>query len=423
MLGLVETKAVVLSLMTVLTLAASFLPLLVRRLVLRHLHSNSTQMFLSGCLCFGGGVLLATVFLHLLPETRYYMQEAMDSGFIPQIPYPLAELIVCVGFFFIYIIEEVVHSCIHQNHHKKQKTNESLKMNVNVQTPCKSNLTHANTDVDVDDECLEKFLHEERESSSQPEVVIATPALDEGLSVMRAVVVVVALSLHSIMEGLALGLVHKPKDVWLLFGALSAHKLIIAFCMAMELLEVGVTLTPFMVSMIIFSLASPIGGLAGTLVTSMIAETTASGVLVPTFLQGFSAGTILYVTFCEVLERERARPRGGQVRMWTFLIGFVFMAGLQVLDTYVPVSPEQSATPYVNLTADNVSLLSYANVLDDITPSVFYTDVWEDTDLGSYTEAWEDTDLASYTEVWEVTDSAFYNEIWNDTTSLLYNEV
>lgn len=280
-------------------------------------------------------MLLATVFLHLLPETRYYLHLATSHGYLPNVPYPLGELIICAGFFFIYIIEEVVHSCLHngQAHHLHSpippQQKDSLAMTANVTYETKGKMPSYD-----DDHSRDKFMDSE-DDPDVGEIMGSSPALDKGLSLMRAVVVVVALSVHSIMEGMALGLVHQQNDVWMLFAALSAHKLIIAFCVSMELIEVGVSMAAFFASMIIFSLASPVGGIIGTLVVSLTTETTATGVLLPTFLQGLSAGTILYVTFCEVLERERARPGSGIVRMLSFLGGFVLMAALQVLDTYV----------------------------------------------------------------------------------------
>ena len=57
--------------------------------------------------CFSGGVFLATCFLHLLPELQEHfinMQKAYDYHF----HYPIAELLSCAGFFFLFTFEEVV---------------------------------------------------------------------------------------------------------------------------------------------------------------------------------------------------------------------------------------------------------------------------------------------------------------------------
>jgi len=44
----------------------------------------------------------------------------------------------------------------------------------------------------------------------------------------------VALSAHAGLEGLSVGLGRNATDVWYLCGAIAAHKLVIAFCLGME---------------------------------------------------------------------------------------------------------------------------------------------------------------------------------------------
>lgn len=54
------------------------------------------KLLLSVLLCFGGGVLLATSLLHMLPETR------------ESLPH-YAELILSCGFFILYFVDEIAH--------------------------------------------------------------------------------------------------------------------------------------------------------------------------------------------------------------------------------------------------------------------------------------------------------------------------
>ena len=49
-------------------------------------------------LCFGGGVLLGTVFMHMLKEVRESMERAVSMGFFIEIEeYPFSELLICLG--------------------------------------------------------------------------------------------------------------------------------------------------------------------------------------------------------------------------------------------------------------------------------------------------------------------------------------
>ena len=58
------------------------------------------MFFFSGLtLCFGGGVLLATVLLHMLKEVREVLEGAFAKGALPESleEYPFAELMVGAG--------------------------------------------------------------------------------------------------------------------------------------------------------------------------------------------------------------------------------------------------------------------------------------------------------------------------------------
>ena len=54
-------------------------------------------------LCFGGGVLLATTMIHLLPEISHNLEDSADRLELEFLP----ELVVCAGFFLIYLVEEL----------------------------------------------------------------------------------------------------------------------------------------------------------------------------------------------------------------------------------------------------------------------------------------------------------------------------
>ena len=51
---------------------------------------------------------------------------------------------------------------------------------------------------------------------------------------LRSLVGLIALSIHAGLEGLSVGLGKQASDVWYLCGAVAAHKLVIAFCLGME---------------------------------------------------------------------------------------------------------------------------------------------------------------------------------------------
>ena len=44
-----------------------------------------------------------------------------------------------------------------------------------------------------------------------------------------------ALSLHAVFEGLAVGLADDEEGAWVLFAAICSHKFVMAFCIGVEL--------------------------------------------------------------------------------------------------------------------------------------------------------------------------------------------
>jgi len=278
---------------------------------------------MSGCLCFGAGVLLATLFLHLLPEAHEDMENAMKKGFLAQTSFPVAEAIICCGFFLFYMVEEITHHFIQGEHGcpntDSNKSTNNAKEEDNNAGECKGNSHIVGFSASCSS-CIVDAIEDHR-----PEGKIE----EESTSVLKAITITVALSFHSVMEGLAIGLQETSLDLWLLVGVVCAHKLVVAFSLGMELLQEGLKRAPFLAAMITFSLSTPIGGVIGAIIISVSDGESAAGVIVPIILNGLAGGCILFCTFCEILERERSRPYGSLVRIMSAMAGFLVMCGLE----------------------------------------------------------------------------------------------
>ena len=84
-----------------------------------------------------------------------------------------------------------------------------------------------------------------------------------------------ALSFHSIMEGMAIGLQTNMSSFLVLFLAVCAHKFVMAFCLGLTLAKTKISNLVFMTLMVIFSLASPFGMLIGMILSDVNAMVTA----------------------------------------------------------------------------------------------------------------------------------------------------
>ena len=68
------------------------------------------QSLLSALLCFGGGVLMGVGFLHMLPDILHEFERLQKSQQLAgQTDLPLGVVVICAGFFAVYLIEELVH--------------------------------------------------------------------------------------------------------------------------------------------------------------------------------------------------------------------------------------------------------------------------------------------------------------------------
>ncbi len=145
---------------------------------------------------------------------------------------------------------------------------------------------------------------------------------------LRGFLVILSLSLHAVFEGIALGLTGSAESVWLIFVAIASHKYVISFCVGMQLVTSGVRPLVSALYVGVFSFISPLGAAIGLVMTA----TSASGVEMAdmspmqveaslksaavTVLQGLATGTLLYVVFFEIIEKERSKGTNGMMQVW-----------------------------------------------------------------------------------------------------------
>lgn len=110
-----------------------------------------------------------------------------------------------------------------------------------------------------------------------------------------------------------------------MLGAVSAHKLVIAFCVGVELIATRTKTWLSIVYITTFAVVSPLGIGIGLLLVGGEGAT-AAGVY-SVVLQGLASGTLLYVIFFEIWKGDRS----GILQFIASVIGFFVMFGLQML--------------------------------------------------------------------------------------------
>lgn len=129
-------KIITMLLLGLVSIFLGFLPVKIGKYFISENEHHWKGTLTSVLLCFGGGVLFATSMIHMLPEVifqyKFYflmvmichiyiqVRENLEASLIDFGGAPMAEILLCAGFFLIYLIEESVHffldASVHHHH-------------------------------------------------------------------------------------------------------------------------------------------------------------------------------------------------------------------------------------------------------------------------------------------------------------------
>lgn len=332
--NLIMAKVVSMAVLGIASFCIGILPIKLTKLVNIKSADKDKNLVISLLLCFGGGVLLFTTFLHLQPEVRESLSHLEAENKIPAIGagVPWSELIFCLGFFFVYLIEEIAHLILH----KKMDQNAPLHRSLSVKCGGKKDsLTIPRVSLNkcedsnvsyISNSTKELFTSQTNLSGSSHNGHSHLHIENTMKNSFRGLLAVLALSFHAVFEGLAVGLENNTQKVWYLFAAIATHKLVIAFCVGVELAVSNVKAVLLIIYIGTFAVVTPLGIGIGI---ALKGTGESQEDVVSVVLQGMAAGTLLYVVFFEVLARERSNKHSGIWQLIAIIAGFAVMLGLQ----------------------------------------------------------------------------------------------
>ncbi|KAH7967389.1 hypothetical protein HPB49_024400 [Dermacentor silvarum] len=137
-------------------------------------------------------------------------------------------------------------------------------------------------------------------------------------SSLRSIVLVLSLSLHSIFEGIAIGLQPNVQLLLQILAAVSIHKSILAVTLGINLAHSRLGRCGIFASAITFSLMAPLGMVFAIL---LMQTDTGEAALLSGILQGLACGTFLYVTFFEVLPHEMSHTHNRLPKVLSMVLG------------------------------------------------------------------------------------------------------
>ncbi|XP_030565756.1 zinc transporter ZIP1-like [Drosophila novamexicana] len=273
-------------------------------------------------LCYGAGILLATALVHILPEVR----EQMNSKF--------AEVAMCGGFFIIYFIDEFIHYFFGEAiQHTHAPTSAAGSSNPNhaygaidersplIGADSMSTATHHHHNENGHDQINHHHNYAPVSGCDDASVEDANARICHtshtepcAQSMTGTLGLFVALSLHSAIEGLAIGVQNSASKVLFLLGAVACHKFVMGFCLGLELCSYPrANFRSHFIGILVFALGAVCGIGVGMLIVDIPAAWSKTTLPI---IQALAGGTLFYVTVCEVIPREKARWHTNSTRRW-----------------------------------------------------------------------------------------------------------
>lgn len=306
-----EVKLGSLATLLLLTLASGLGPLcFFRHPLSAGAASETRRKVLSLVSCFAGGVFLATCLLDLLPDYLAGINEALE-GLRISLQFPLQEFILAMGFFLVLVMEQIVLAYKDQAGSLEEETRALLGAAATVP---------------------DGSIQGPRWPDG-PARPARAPAPDRlhlhvdfnAHSAVRSFLLVFSLSLHSVFEGLAVGLQEAEAKVLEICLALLIHKCVVAFSLALKLLQGRLRPRAVAACLLLFALMSPLGIGLGVAVT---AGAGALQRLWRSVLEGLAAGTFVYITFLEILPHELGAPQHRILKVILLIAGFALVTAI-----------------------------------------------------------------------------------------------
>jgi len=129
------------------------------------------------------------------------------------------------------------------------------------------------------------------------------------------------LSIHSLVEGAALGFEDTVADTTNVLIAIIGHKLFAAFALGVNLTKNNVSSEKLIKMIVVFAIMTPLGILIG-----LMAMWNSSHNLMAEVVKAISAGTFIYIALVEVILEEFENPRDKYLKFALVVFGAIAMS-------------------------------------------------------------------------------------------------
>ena len=313
----------------ILTLICALVPFLL------NLKFHRSSLILSYLNCAAGGVVLSTFIMHMIPhaliacsqgghdhkdhhdhhdhghdhEHHHDHHDHHDHDHLHDHGYPWGLLSIGISFLFLFVLDRLFLTHTHCDENSESKV---------VSQNEKDGLKEFSDDLEMN----------EHKSCHSADVMAGChmEGISNAPSRVQALLFVIALSIHSSLEGLAL-VTQKEPHAFLI--GLFAHKWLEAFALGVAVLKGKFKTFESVVLIVVYSLLTPVGIGLGVLI-SYFSEHGMSANL-SKVLNGFAGGSFLFVSCIEMIPPEfHTRDRHTPFKILALCVGFAAMAGFAV---------------------------------------------------------------------------------------------
>jgi len=235
---------------------------------------------------------------HMLPDVNEVLDLSLEHGTFPDTGLPIAEILVLAGFLFIYTTEELMHMI----------------------------LVYTGT----------IKAHEGGHGHSHDQVEV--PIEESIQATARGFLIVFALSIHDFFEGIALGVNTSSTSTFFLLAAFASHKWVISGTVGLNWARSALKPLIAVLYMTVFCGISPVGIGVGI----ALKESGENGGAALLVFQGLATGSLIYVVFFEILEKERSKDVNGFAQAMSMSMGYIFMVLLSILEANSEVEDEET---------------------------------------------------------------------------------
>lgn len=298
--------------------------------------SDLTSTLISLCNCLAGGVFIGMCFLGLFPYVHEKFSDVMEKS-SRSTSFPLSEFVIVIGFFLILTLEQIILMVQKKSSDSDTSDNTSRKSHsTELKVEDESQLRLLETDSQdtengsPDEKSLQTIIFPlHKVLSVKPRLSISghshctMPIVAQKDSGIHHFILLLAVSIHSLFEGMTLGLQTEKVKILHLFLAVLIHEALVVFALGVNIAKRNMGFLVSLKYIVMVTGSIPVGILIGLLI-----GTTPGlfGSAVSAVLQGIAAGIFIHVTFMEIIPDEFSHHKNRLFKVLFLFIGFMIMA-------------------------------------------------------------------------------------------------